>query len=207
LRLLFTYWINGCINDYCEFGIFSKTYSAIDIGISFLSIYSLSYPVKYVIVYDILHMMKYRIGFLDIKVDEVYSFLPSVKKLSSLGQQIISNHWIKPIVDIGKVIDEINKQLKELSMEQNILKWLKSVSEKPRCQEEMIRILRNNDLIKTTILYRCFDPRDYYKLIGIIYLYRFLAGRIYDPNTLVKPIWKTTTESTEKLVRKQKQKK
>ena len=191
LDFLFGYWINGCLLDYCEYGALSPDYSSTDVGISFLSTLNLFYPVKYVVVYDIINLARYRIGFHDIKITDVLSFIPSTKELSLLGLQILSDHWVKPIVNTDKMVDEIIGQLKVLAVDSSVLEQLHKNLKSLRCNEELIRISRRNGFVKATILCRCLEPGDYEKLVRIIYLYKFLAGKIHGPNTIVKVVWKT----------------
>jgi len=188
---LFYFWLNGCLDNRCEFSVVNASYSVADIGISFLSVLSLFYPVKYVVVYDIINLARYRIGFHDIKITDVLSFIPSTKELSLLGLQILSDHWVKPIVNTDKMVDEVIWQLKKLVVDSSVLEQLHKNLRSLRCNEELIRISRRNGLVKATILYRCLEPGDYEKLVRIIYLYRFLAGKIHGPNTIVKVVWKT----------------
>ncbi len=183
---LFSVWVNGCFDGFCEYGVLTDKYSAIDVGRAFLSVAKMYYPfLRRILVYDVDKLVKYRVGLQDVSADDVsFEGIAGLSRISFIGVRVVSDDMVGAgfLSNPCRLVDRVSREILAPGSDRRV--W------RIRCRVARLRYSGEGGVHRFFVLYRCAERKEYMILYRMLWLLRYrpsavLGGR----NTLAKPVW------------------
>lgn len=190
LNNVFRCWLNGCVDGLCEFGVFTRDYSFLDIGLSFLSVLSFYSGIRRVYVHDVLGLKKYAVGFngfssYDLSLDALGV---DFSEKTILGYMVVTrSHIMEPFIyDLGRITVPLQKII--MDMYANLKHDIDVAM--PSCEPCMFSMRKHSKGYRYYVFYMCSDRDEYEKLYRLIWLIKCFSNPLFKQEAVVKPVWR-----------------